>query len=61
MKYKYKMTLIGENGIKVSKLCRNERECDVFERDMPVKYELAMQKPRKWYVIQTSYLENQQQ
>jgi hypothetical protein len=60
MEIKYKMTLIGEGGIKVSKYCKDERQCEVFERDMPWKYDLRgnLGKP-KWYIVQKSYLENQ--
>lgn len=33
------MTLIAK-GVNVEKICKTERECFVFERDMPAKYNL---------------------
>jgi hypothetical protein len=39
----YKMTLLSK-GIKVEKICKNEREAFIFERDMPVKYNLLFTK-----------------
>jgi len=36
---KYEMSLLSK-GIKVTKVCKNERECFKFERDMPAKYNL---------------------
>lgn len=37
------MTLISK-GIKVSKICKTEREVYVFERDMPAKHGLLFSK-----------------
>jgi len=36
---KVKMSLISK-GVKVEKICYSERECFIFERDMPAKYNL---------------------
>jgi hypothetical protein len=36
---KIKMSLISK-GIKVEKVCTNQREVFTFERDMPAKYNL---------------------
>ena len=40
---KIKMTLIAK-GVNVEKVCTSERECFVFERDMPAKYNLLFSK-----------------
>jgi hypothetical protein len=40
---KIKMTLISK-GIKVEKICNNEKEAFIFERDMPAKYNLLYSK-----------------
>ncbi len=36
------LTLIAK-GIKVTKVCKNEREVAIFKRDMPAKYRLLFQ------------------
>ena len=36
------LTLIAK-GIKVTKVCKNEREVAIFYRDMPAKYRLLFQ------------------
>jgi len=51
---KIEMSLISE-GIKVKKLCKSEKECYVFERDMPAKYNLLFSKIP--YLIGKKYLE----
>lgn len=43
-----KMTLISK-GIKVEKICKTEKECFIFERDIPAKYDLLFSK--KPYLI----------
>jgi hypothetical protein len=37
------MSLIAK-GIKVKKVCKSEKECFIFERDMPSKYNLLFSK-----------------
>jgi len=49
----YEMTLLSK-GIKVTKVCKNERECFKFERDMPAKYNLLFSKTP--YVIGKKYI-----
>ena len=36
------LTLISK-GVKVTKVCKNEREVAIFKRDMPAKYHLLFQ------------------
>ena len=49
----YKMTLLSKN-LKIEKKCNTERECFVFERDMPAKYNLLFSK--ETYIIVKKYL-----
>ena len=50
-----KMTLISK-GINVSKICKTERECFVFERDMPAKYNLLFTKIP--YAVGKTFIDN---
>lgn len=50
---KVEMTLIAK-GIKVSKICKSEKEVFIFSRDYPAKYGLLFSK--KPYIIKTLYL-----
>jgi hypothetical protein len=40
---KIKMTLTAKN-LKIEKICTTERDCYIFERDMPSKYDLLFSK-----------------
>ena len=47
-----KMTLISK-GIKIEKICTNEHECFLFERDMPAKHGLLFS-GKEYIIVKTN-------
>jgi hypothetical protein len=50
---KYEMSLISK-GVSIKKICNNDYECFIFERDMPAKYNLLFSNTP--YIIGKKYI-----